>query len=135
MFKKTDPPRMELNCINCAKNQMIKQPENVEWSGVECNVGCKSDKTGNSMTAKFGCAPVYDANNTVVGARYTFDPAGFERYQEICGGGCPVDEIRPYLGSEFTSKVNKKCSIMDVHHPGSYTSKGGIIKLHKISYT
>ena len=123
MFKKTDPPRMELNCINCNKNQMIKEPENVQWSAVECDVGCKIDKNGNSLTAKFGCAPVYDANNTVVGARYTFDPAGFQRYQEICGGGCATDDIRPYLGTDFTSKVNKKCSIMDVHHPGSYTSR------------
>ena len=60
MFKKNPFPRLELDCKNCKS----KNADEVEWAGVECNIKCKADKTGNQLgTAKFGCEPVFDADN------------------------------------------------------------------------
>ena len=138
MFKKTNPPRLELDCTNCNKKQRLTEPENVNWSAVECDVTCKwgSDFVlpgerdisffVKRRTAKFGCAPVYDANNTVIGARYIFDPAGFGRYQEICGGGCSINDLKPYLGSEFIGS-GKRCSAMDIHNPTNFKPNERVI--------
>merc|ERR1711892_884394 len=107
--------RLELDCTDCKK-------DNVVWSKVECQVSCKADKSGNKLSAGFGCEPVFDENNAVIGSRYIFAD-GFKRFQEICGGGCTEQELHEYLGPAVSSVYAKKCSVRDVHHPGSFTSK------------
>merc|ERR1711892_564158 len=112
---KTSAGRLELDCTDCKK-------DNVVWSKVECQVSCKADKSGNKLSAGFGCEPVFDENNAVIGSRYIFAD-GFKRFQEICGGGCTEQELHEYLGPAVSSVYAKKCSVRDVHHPGSFTSK------------
>ena len=94
MLKKSGG-RLELDCVNC-------KTDNAVWSKVESQVKCKADKTGNSLSAGFGCEPVYVENNDVIGSRYIFSD-GFKRFQEICGGGCAEHDLHQYLGPEMTS--------------------------------
>ena len=94
MLKKSGG-RLELDCVNCKK-------DNVVFSKVECQVTCKADKTGNKLSAGFGCEPVYDENNEVIGSRYIFSD-GFHRFQEICGGVYAEHDLYEYLRPELTS--------------------------------
>lgn len=114
MLKKS-AGRLELDCIDCKKDSVV-------WSKVECQISCKADKTGNKLSAGFGCEPVYDENNVVIGSRYIF-PDGFKRFQEICGGGCGEHDLHQFMGPEMTPIETKKCSLRDIHHPDGFTSK------------
>ena len=113
MLKKT-AARLELNCVNCKK-------DNVVFSKVECQVKCKADRQSR-LSASFGCEPVYDEHNVVVGSRYIFSE-GFHRFKEICGSGCAVRDLHPYLGPELEPLSGRKCLNRDIHHRGSFASK------------
>ena len=95
--------------------------ENGVMKKIECEVKCKADKT-SKLTATVGCEPVFDSNGEVVGARYIHDPAGFDRYQEICGGGCPTYDLRTHMGPDLQSLPTAKCSKVDSHYKVSIES-------------
>lgn len=82
---------------------------------VTCEVQCKLDKT-SKLKAKVGCEPVFDESGTVIGARHTYDDAGFGRYQEICGGGCATYDLRTYMGPDIEAVETNKCSKRDHHN-------------------
>lgn len=109
--------QLQLNCTDCRKWKTR------EFSAVECDISCKIDKKGNKLTAKFRCEPVRDENGKVIGARNVYDPAGFGRYQEICGAGCPMSTISNYMGSTTSGVFQKPCSKRDSHNPTNYIPK------------
>jgi hypothetical protein len=108
------------NILNKAKGQYqldvfdCQDKNNVQWSVVECEIGCKKDKKGNQLKSKFRCEPVYDSTGTqVIGARSVYEHL---RFQEICGGGCSMDPVADYMGSTTANVPSKKCGDKDCHN-------------------
>jgi len=98
--------QLQLDCVNC------KNKQTVQWSAVECDIGCRKDKKANKLKTTFRCEPVTNAAGKVIGARAVYDHL---RFQEICGGGCTMESVTDHMGSTTKNLPTGKCGAKDPH--------------------